>query len=221
MRHPPEQQSRSREKLVRASASLAKQQGFAGSGVDALASAAGFTSGAFYRHFEGKDELLSSIVETELEATRARFSTIEPRNEEQLLLALDAYLSLAHVRHPEAGCVLPPLASEVGRAPDETKKVFERALSELMAVLSEKVGDSAVAFAILNQCVGAVMIARGLATDNAKHEVLAAARKNIRDSIASLPLTRPRGSRSWTRGAAPPPSRGPRGRRTRSPAPPG
>ncbi len=186
MRYPPEQKSQSREKLVRASASLAKQQGFAGSGVDALASAAGLTSGSFYRHFEGKGELLSAIVETELEATRARFSTLEPRNEEQLLLALDAYLSLAHVRHPEAGCVLPPLASEVGRAPDETKKVFERALSELMAVLSEKVGDSAVAFAILNQCVGAVMIARGLATDSAKRQVLEAARKSARASIASL-----------------------------------
>jgi TetR/AcrR family transcriptional regulator, transcriptional repressor for nem operon len=185
MRHS-EQKSRSREKLVRASASLAKQQGFAGSGVDALASAAGFTSGAFYRHFEGKDELLSSIVETELESTRARFSAIEPRSEEQLLRAFDAYLSLAHVRHPEAGCVLPPLASEVGRAPDETKQVFERALAELMAVLAEKVGDTSVAFALLNQCVGAVMIARGLATDSAKHEVLAAARKSVREGLASL-----------------------------------
>ncbi|OJH38074.1 TetR/AcrR family transcriptional regulator [Cystobacter ferrugineus] len=191
MRHPPEQKSPSREKLVRASASLAKQQGFAGSGVDALASAAGLTSGAFYRHFKGKDEMLSAIVETELEATRGRFSTIEPRNEEQLLRAIDAYLSLAHVRHPESGCVLPTLASEIGRAPARTKKVFERALSELMAVLSDKVGDSSVAFSLLNQCVGAVMIARGLATDDAKHEVLAAARKSVRDGIASLRMRSP------------------------------
>ncbi|WNG32764.1 TetR/AcrR family transcriptional regulator [Archangium violaceum] len=186
MRYPPEQKTRSREKLVRASASLAKQQGFAGSGVDALASAAGLTSGAFYRHFEGKGELLSAIVETELEATRSRFSTLEPRNEEQLLLAIDTYLSLAHVRHPESGCVLPTLASEIGRASAETKEVFERALSELLAVLSEKVGDASVAFALLNQCVGAVMIARGLATDSAKRQVLEAARKSARESIASL-----------------------------------
>jgi AcrR family transcriptional regulator len=190
MRYPPEQKSRSREKLVRASASVAKQQGFAGSGVDALASAAGLTSGAFYRHFEGKGELLSAIIETELEATRSRFSALQPRNEEQLLLAIDTYLSLAHVRHPESGCVLPTLASEIGRAPAETKEVFERALSELLAVLSEKVGDSSVAFALLNQCVGAVMIARGLATDSAKREVLEAARKNARESIASLTASR-------------------------------
>jgi AcrR family transcriptional regulator len=190
MRYLPEQKSRSREKLVRASASVAKQQGFAGSGVDALASAAGLTSGAFYRHFEGKGELLSAIIETELEATRGRFSTLQPRNEEQLLLAIDTYLSLAHVRHPESGCVLPTLASEIGRAPAETKEVFERALSELLAVLSEKVGDSSVAFALLNQCVGAVMIARGLATDSAKREVLEAARKNARESIASLTASR-------------------------------
>ncbi|MFE8597275.1 TetR/AcrR family transcriptional regulator [Archangium violaceum] len=186
MRYSPEQKSRSREKLVRASASLAKQQGFAGSGVDALASAAGLTSGAFYRHFEGKGELLSAIIETELEATCGRFAAIEPRDEEQLFLAIDAYLSLAHVRHPEAGCVLPSLASEIGRAPAETKEVFERAILELLAVLSEKVGDVPVAFAILNQCVGAVMIARGLATDSAKRQVLEAARKSARESIGSL-----------------------------------
>jgi TetR/AcrR family transcriptional repressor of nem operon len=195
MRYPPEQKAQSREKLVRASASLAKQQGFAGSGVDALATAAGLTSGAFYRHFEGKDALLSAIVATELEATRSRFSSLEPRNEEQLHAAIDAYLSLAHVRHPESGCVLPALASEIGRAPTETKEVFERALLELSAVLAEKVGDASAAFAIINQCAGAVMIARGLATESAKRQVLEAARKSARGTIASLSSTADRRSK--------------------------
>jgi TetR/AcrR family transcriptional regulator, transcriptional repressor for nem operon len=186
MRYPPSHKAEARDKLVRASGSLAKKQGFSGSGVDALAAAAGLTSGAFYRHFDGKTELLSAIVETELETTRERFASIEPRSEEQLLLAIDAYLSLAHVRHPEAGCLLPTLAPEIARAPAETRKVFERALAELSEVLSEKIGDRALASALISQCVGAVMVARALATDDAKRAVLESARRSVRASLATL-----------------------------------
>jgi len=186
MRYPKGQKAESREKLVRASASLAKQRGFGVSGVDALAETAGLTSGAFYRHFEGKDQLLAAIVETELETTRARFATIDPASREQLLIAIDAYLSLAHVRHPEAGCVLPTLASEVARAPDETKAVFERALRELTAVLGEKVGEPTLASALVSLSVGAVTIARALASDEARREVLGAARKSARALLATL-----------------------------------
>ncbi|MDF2695099.1 MAG: Transcriptional regulator, TetR family protein [Labilithrix sp.] len=185
MRYPPGHKAEARNTLVRASGSLAKKEGFAGSGVDALAGAAGLTSGAFYRHFDGKTDLLSAIVETELETTRGRFASIEPRSEEQLLRAIDGYLSLAHVRRPESGCLLPTLAPEIARAPAETRTVFERALADLAAVLSEKIGDRAVASALISQCVGAVMIARALATEEAKREVLEAARRSARAMLAS------------------------------------
>lgn len=115
-----------------------------------------------------------------------RLEAIEARCEGPLLLAIDAYLSLGHVRHPETGCVLPALAPEIARAPVETRAVFERALRELTAVLSEKVGDPSVASALVSLCAGAVMIARALATDEAKREVLAAARTGARERIASM-----------------------------------
>lgn len=181
MRYPREQKVKSREKLVRRSASLAKQQGFAGSGVDALARAAGLTSGAFYRHFGGKAELLSAIVESEVAATRGRFASGGP-GKERALLAIDAYLSFEHVRHPEAGCMLPSLAPEIARAPLETRTVFEKALAELQTSVAEIVGDGRVGNGelgsmLMSQCVGAVMLARGLATEAAQRELLAAARK--------------------------------------------
>ena len=116
MRYSPEQKAESRERLVRASAALAKQEGFAATGIDALAKAADLTSGAFYKHFEGKSELLAAIVESELGATRARFAAIDARDEAQVLAAIDAYLSLGHVKHAEAGCLLPTLAAEIARS---------------------------------------------------------------------------------------------------------
>src|SRR6185369_10651523 len=131
MRYPPEHKARAKENVVRASARIAKREGFAASGIDALAGAAGVTSGAVYKHFRGKDELLRDIVKSELEVTRGRFSGVTTR--EAILRAVDLYLSLAHVRAPEIGCLLPALAPEVSRASTETKTVFEAALDEIVA----------------------------------------------------------------------------------------
>ncbi|KFE68882.1 Transcriptional regulator, TetR family protein [Hyalangium minutum] len=165
---------------MRESAALAKEQGFAASGIDALARSAGLTSGAFYKHFEGKEALLAAICEAELQSTQERFSSIEPQSEEQVLRAVDAYLSLVHVRSPGAGCVLPALAAEMGRAPAATRAVVERAFEELVAVIAEKVGDRALGSALVTQCVGAVSVARALSTETAQREVLAHARVAVR-----------------------------------------
>lgn len=185
MRYPPEQKARSRAKLVAASAAHAKREGFAAAGVDALAQAAGLTSGAFYRHFGGKADLLSAIVETELAATRSRFAALDREAHDELSLAIDAYLSLAHVRNPQAGCLLPTLAAEIARAPSDTKAVFERAMHELNAVLRDKIGDAAAASALVSLCAGAVMIARALETEEAKREVLRAARHSAKQLVAA------------------------------------
>ena len=185
MRYPREHKVITREKLVRESGALAKRSGFAGSGVDALAQAAGLTSGAFYKHFEGKDALLAAICEGELAATGARFAAIEPGSREQILRVIDAYLSVAHVRAPEAGCLLPSLSPEIARASQTTREAFERAFHELAAVLAEKVGDPELGSALVTQCVGAVTIARALASEAAQRKVLAAARESVRRLLAS------------------------------------
>lgn len=184
MRYPPGHKQDTREKLVRAGAALAKRGGFAGSGVDALARAAGVTSGAFYKHFDGKDALLGAICKTELDTTRGWFAAIEPGSEEQVLHAVDAYLSVAHLRAPTDGCMLPALAAEIGRAPQATRAVFERAFSELVSAVAEKVGDRAIASALVTHCVGAVTLARALATEAAQREVLQSAREGARRLLA-------------------------------------
>jgi AcrR family transcriptional regulator len=193
MRYPPERKDHTRRKLVKKSAALMRRHGFAASGVDAIARAAGLTSGAFYRHFEGKDDLLAAVVEEGLAVTRGRIATLSPGSEEQILAFVDAYLSLAHVRHAESGCVLPALAAEVGRAPAATRAVFEASFAELTAALVSRVGDrhGQIALAVVSQCVGAVMLARALATDEARLSLLAAARAGVRALLASARETRP------------------------------
>jgi AcrR family transcriptional regulator len=170
MRYPAEQKDRTRSKIVGASAAVAKRGGFSASGIDALAEAAGVTSGAVYKHFDGKDGLLRAIIEYELAATARRFANADPGR------AIDAYLSLAHVEHAEAGCLLPALASEVARATQETRHAYERAMDQLISTIATSLGEQALALALVSLCVGAVTIARGLTSDKARREILSAAR---------------------------------------------
>ena len=51
-----------RQRLLEAAAEVFAEQGYAGAGIDAIASRAGVTGGALYRHFASKAELLLEVV---------------------------------------------------------------------------------------------------------------------------------------------------------------
>jgi AcrR family transcriptional regulator len=55
--------ARTRELLLAAAAQVFAEQGFAGASVDEIASRAGYTIGALYSHFSGKDELFLTLFD--------------------------------------------------------------------------------------------------------------------------------------------------------------
>ncbi|HEX7132120.1 MAG TPA: TetR/AcrR family transcriptional regulator [Iamia sp.] len=59
-----ERRSETRAALLEAGATLFAERGIAGASVDAIASAAGRTSGALYDHFGSKEGLLFALLET-------------------------------------------------------------------------------------------------------------------------------------------------------------
>lgn len=176
MRYSPEYKAKARAKLIRTAGALAKQNGFGTTGVEALMKAAGFTTGAFYSHFGSREELLKGIVESELTRANQQF---EGKSLEDIRRALSVYLSRDHVEHPETGCPLPSLSAEVARADVEIRRSYEHLLLEMRDDIAAKLGNADAAWAAISQAVGAVMIARALASDGARDEVLAAARREI------------------------------------------
>lgn len=176
MRYSPEYKGKARKKVLDTAGSLAKQNGFGTTGVDALMAAAGFTTGAFYSHFGSRAELLKAIVENELQRTVARF---KGKDKASLRSALRFYLSGLHVEHPEAGCLLPALSNEVARADEPTRASFENLLVQLKAEIEPHVQDGNQAWAVIAQAVGAVLISRALATESVRDEVLRSAQENI------------------------------------------
>lgn len=181
MRYPPEHKQETRQRLVQAGAALAKRQGFAASGLDALAGAAGLTTGAFYAQFKSKPELLRAIAEQELARAVDSFSARTP---EQAAHALARYLSPQHAAHPEAGCAIPALGAEIARADLATREVFEVQLQRLHAVLTALLGNSDAAWGLVCQSVGGILVARAMATPEARDAVLAGV---LADALARLP----------------------------------
>jgi AcrR family transcriptional regulator len=57
-----------RARLLEAAAEVFSEQGYAGAGIDSIASRAGVTGGALYKHFASKAELLLAVVEQAVHA---------------------------------------------------------------------------------------------------------------------------------------------------------
>ena len=184
MRYPKEHKEQTRTRLLESGGSHAKKHGFGGSGMDALAAAAGVTTGSLYKHFEGKSDLFAALIRAELQRTAKRFSAIAPGDLEAATKALAAYLSLNHVKHPEAGCALPSLTPEVARADESVRDAFQSGMIAIHAIVADRfTGSSDTAWALIAQSVGAVMLARAMRDETVRRELLGA---SARQSAAML-----------------------------------
>jgi AcrR family transcriptional regulator len=184
MRYPKEHKDEVRQRLLTSSARHIKAHGFAASGVDALAAAAGVTSGSVYKHFSGKSALFAALIEAELKRTAELFASIDPGDADAAEQAMAGYLSPQHLHHPERGCPLPALAAEVARADDSVRAAFDDGLREVHAQLQGIVGSSAKAWALITQSVGAVMLARAALGPPLRHELLESARAEARSLLS-------------------------------------
>jgi AcrR family transcriptional regulator len=175
MRYPKEHKEQTRTRLLESGGSYAKKHGFNGSGMDSLAAAAGVTTGSLYKHFEGKSDLFAALIRSELQRTAKRFSAIAPGDLEAATKALAAYLSLNHVKHPEAGCALPSLTPEVARADESVRDAFQSGMIAIHAIVADRfTGSSDTAWALIAQSVGAVMLARAMRDETVRRELLGA-----------------------------------------------
>lgn len=182
MRYSADHKAKARAHIVEQAGALSKKEGFAGTGVDRLMQASGLTSGAFYKHFTGKEELLQAITEAELnKSIEVFFSGLNAQPGLESLLA--RYLSTRHARHPDQGCVLPTLSVEVGRASVEVKQAYELGLITLHQKLRACLEDEESAWAALATCVGALMMARAVHQAELAKEILDACKQSILSRI--------------------------------------
>lgn len=187
MRYKPGYKAEKRKELLGVAGQVMKESGFSATGIDGLMQDAGVTSGTFYSHFPSKAELLKALIVSELEASTERWEDIaEDTPAAWLRQQARRYLSMGHVAHPEAGCLLPALAAEIGRADDETRKLLESTLGNWQENIAARLGDKERAWAFIAQLVGGVLLARAVADETLQRTILTASRALLEESISSL-----------------------------------
>src|SRR3954452_16107490 len=122
-RYGKEHKQATRRRIIEAAGRRLKRDGIEGSGVAALMADAGLTNGAFYAHFDSKEDLVANAVAEQLREQRETFSA-QPPGRAGLEQILRGYLSVQHRDTPVAGCLSAALLDEIGRSPEATKRAY-------------------------------------------------------------------------------------------------
>ena len=184
MNQPSDRKQRSRKKILEAALRMFQREGYVGSGVDGIMEEAGMTSGAFYGHFDSKSEVLgSSLVQFFIEDQAAMGGALsKAETPEELINIMLRYLSSKHCEQVEAGCSIPPLLSDLGRADEQTKAQFEEVIlwmTEQFVERSQNEFTKQEVLATLALCFGGLALARAVESPALSRQILSACRKNL------------------------------------------
>src|SRR5262249_2927526 len=117
MRYQSEHKEQTRQRVLAEAAAAIRESGPDGIGVAAIMAKAGITHGAFYAHFQSKDDLVAQAISRMFEESSEKFLRRTENLPAAAALAnyLDMYLSTRHRDAPQSGCPLPSLSGEVAR----------------------------------------------------------------------------------------------------------
>jgi len=149
--------ARTRTEILGHAARLFRLRGYAGTNIDDIMLAAGLTRGAFYAHFDAKEDLFAETIRAG-DGLLARLRAPGA----DLLPVLAAYLAKEDAAATVQACTLAALPGDVARAPLAAQLAYANALHALIAEIARgrrrKLDPDATAAAIL--ALGAISIAR-------------------------------------------------------------
>lgn len=149
--------ARTRAEILAHAARLFRLRGYVGTNIDDIMLAAGLTRGAFYAHFDSKDDLFAEVVRAgDGLLTRLRAPGTE------VLPALKAYLAKEDLAANALSCSLAALPGDVARASLPAQLAYANALHAVIGEMTRgrrrKLDADTTAAAIL--ALGAVSLAR-------------------------------------------------------------
>jgi TetR/AcrR family transcriptional regulator, transcriptional repressor for nem operon len=184
MRYAESHKPAVRERIVEAASRAMRRHGIDGLGIPALMQLAGLSHGAFYTHFQDRDELVVAAVEHAAAETAdsvfAEGASIEA--------VAARYLSAAHSAHRERGCVIAALAAESTHQPAAIRHAFGRIGRGFIALFQRVMHPRAASASLPSDralvtaatMVGAVILSRIVEDEQLATKLLEAARASIK-----------------------------------------
>jgi len=191
VRYDNEHKERTRHRVLSEAAAAIRAVGPDGIGVAGLMAKAGLTHGAFYAHFESKDDLVAHAVAYMFEESYQRFFTRTEHPDPAIAVEklIDAYLSARHRDHPDRGCPLPSLSGELARLTGQARQNSAAGLNRAIASVARRIRDLGradaddIAASVVAEMVGALALSRTAADASHSDAILEASRRAIKARI--------------------------------------
>ncbi|MFL5860245.1 MAG: TetR family transcriptional regulator [Solirubrobacteraceae bacterium] len=167
MRYGKDQKQSTRRRILKAAGRRFKQDGIDGSGVAAVMSDAGLTNGAFYAHFDSKEDLVANVLADQLRTQRLRLDA-QPADRAGLEMFIRSYLSPQHRDESADGCPSAALLDEIARRPAATRHVFTDELMHEVDDIASRLDPTDIkaartdALTVFGLMVGSLQLARAV-----------------------------------------------------------
>jgi TetR/AcrR family transcriptional regulator, transcriptional repressor for nem operon len=187
-RYGKEHKLATRQRIIETAGRRFKRSGIDGSGVATLMADAGLTNGAFYAHFESKEDLIATAVSHQLREQGEQLAAVAP-GRDGLEQIVRTYLSREHRDSPEEGCPSAALLDEITRCADPTRQAYTDSVlafvDDMAARLAPHDPQSArtTILGVYALMVGTLQLSRALTDQQLADDLL---EQGIRNALAAL-----------------------------------
>jgi len=187
-RYGAEHKAATRQRIIETAGRRFKQDGIDGAGIAVLMADAGLTNGAFYAHFESKDDLVATIVAEELRAQYERLAALPP-GRDGLEAFVRYYLSPRHRDHPETGCPSAALLDEIVRCDEAAKRAYTAGARDIVGLIASRLEPADPkagrqrALALYTMLIGSLQLSRAVSEKAFSNEVL---KQGVQSALALL-----------------------------------
>jgi TetR/AcrR family transcriptional regulator, transcriptional repressor for nem operon len=141
-----------KEKLLDAALLTIRERGYTGASVDDLCAAAGVTKGAFFHHFESKEQLAIAAAERFQTMAEALFEAEPHRNlpdpVDRLLGYIDQRIQLLQGRLPEYTCLLGTMVQEIYETHPAIREACNKAMFDHAGWLEADIREAMLKYGI-------------------------------------------------------------------------
>ena len=133
MRYEKGHKDLTRRRIVEVASRQFREHGVAAVGIAGIMSDAGLTNGAFYAHFDSKEDLVREVLSHA--GFRNKLSKAA-ENGTGLAGAIRDYLSQNHRDNPGGGCPTSALVAEIARHPKATRDAFTGKVGDVIELIA-------------------------------------------------------------------------------------
>lgn len=167
MRYEKGHKETTRRHILDVASAQFRENGVAAVGLAGIMAEAGLTNGAFYTHFESKEDLVRAVLLDAL-TRREEQHHANVQNSVAVESVIRDYLSARHRDGAGSGCPTAALVAEIARHPKKTRAAFTGKITDIIALMAAQLREGTPeqrrrsAVAIYATMIGALQLARAV-----------------------------------------------------------